>query len=79
MHVHVRKEEHGIGLTPTIENLSVGHVLDKHNGKVVDSGSASHPIILLIGGETCLELCWRKASEETKPDWPDWMHGYLKG
>ena len=38
--VHVRKEENGTGLTPTIANLSAGHVLDKN--------SASHPFVLLL-------------------------------
>ena len=34
VHVHVRRGENGTGLTPTIANLSAGHVLDNRNGKV---------------------------------------------
>ena len=30
---NVRREENETGLTPTIANLSAGHVLRKHNGK----------------------------------------------
>ena len=34
VHIHVRREEKGTGLTPTIANLSAGHVLVTYNGTV---------------------------------------------
>ena len=77
VNVHVRRGENGTGLTHTIANLSAAHVLDKHNGKL---GLGALRLIHLFCS------CWRsvfgalleEVFEETKSDWPDWMHGYLK-
>ena len=78
MHVHVQRGETGTGLTPTIGNMSAGHVLDKHNGKV---GLAALRLIRLLcfWWRNVFGVLLEEGVEETKPDWPDWMHVCLKG
>ena len=78
MHVHVRRGENGTGLTPTITNLSVGHVLEKYNGKV---RLAAVRLIHLFCSwwRNVFGALLEESFEETKPDWPDWMHRYLNG
>ena len=76
--VHVRRGENGTGLTPTIANVSAGHVLDKHNGKV---GFAALRLIHLFCSwwRNVFGALLEEGFEETKPDWLDWMHGHVKG